>query len=224
MKQGVNTGSGQAYSNQRCYRQIEQYEAASGRQHDWVLRLRPDVMYRKRLPDALWLSAAMDRWQQAGEVIHVPNIGACRTRGRLCFADWWGFMTRGAARAYLGTDYSFAHVSPDCLDAYSAWRRALRRVPSAPYFVSHCPECRISFSVSQNSPGATVCSVRSTYNDPSGLSNWFSLARDLATIEDPRRHSTILFTEDVHDCVRFGPTGETVNRTTGESLYAPHVY
>ena len=225
MRQGVNTGSGQAYSNHRCYRQIEDFEKASGRYYNWVLRLRPDVMYRKRLPDQRWLSAAMDRWQRAGDVIHVPNTGACRTRGRLCFADFWGLMTRGAARAYMGSDHTYAHVSPSCLIAYSAWRKALQHLPNAPYFVSHCPECRISFSVSQHCPGATVCGLRSTYNDPKGLTNWFYLGRDNPQVEPLRGgHHAITFTENVDECSRFGPTGESLNRSTGLRQYPLHVY
>ena len=223
MRKGVTTGSGQAYSNYRCYGQIEGFEKASGRYYNWVLRLRPDVMYRKRMPDQRWLSAAMDNWQRAGDVIHVPYIGACGTRGRLCFTDFWGLMTRGVARAYMSSDHTYAHVSPSCLTAYNSWRKPFKHVANAPYFMSHCPECRLSFSVSQGCPGATVCGLCSTFDDPHR--NWFYLGRNNPRVEPLQRgHNTIAFTKEVNECSRFGPTGEALNRSTGLRQYPPRAY
>eukprot|EP00966_Prymnesium_polylepis_P318983 7367543-Prymnesium_polylepis.1 len=59
MRNSVPTGSGQAFNNARCHRQMERQEALNGRRYEWVLRLRPDVVYARRLPDERWMVAAM---------------------------------------------------------------------------------------------------------------------------------------------------------------------
>ena len=87
-----------------CLGMIQGEESARCRRYTWVVRLRPDVAYRRRLPAIEeWLRAGVRqaRMRRPSWVLSDWMVVLNATRGTIAVKDVWAVMSRSAASVYM---------------------------------------------------------------------------------------------------------------------------
>ena len=142
---------GQAYHFWRVSRLIRFHEQACGVHHDWVLRLRPDTVFARRLPPIrFWPPQVLRR--PPPPTLYAQDLTAV---GVTAVSDTWALMTRDVAKVYLEEHLVDAYTFPSCTK-----RTNLELWGYHPYKWRRYPEGQLSYTLRTKLPAQVdVCSA-----------------------------------------------------------------
>ena len=142
---------GQAYHFWRVSRLIRFHEQACGVHHDWVLRLRPDTVFARRLPPIrFWPPQVLRR--PPPPTLFAQDLTAV---GFTAVSDTWALMTRDVAKGKI-----------------TWWTRTRsRRAPNGPSPSSGDTTCTTTRKGSSATPCAPSCQLKWTYAAPIATRN-----------------------------------------------------
>jgi hypothetical protein len=149
---GSDNRLGQGYNMWRAHRLMVRHEAQHGMAHEWVLRLRPDELFARRLP----APASWPRYMMTAHpppTLLVSTLMAC---SGTCTHDGWALMTRDVATTFMHQHFLVSYTYPSCLQH----QRMAKKIYGN--FKSTCPECRLAVTLRTHLGGMSsvdVCHV-----------------------------------------------------------------